>query len=149
MQLFQGKPIGAGDCIDPFDRRRITFLGTNDETPSLVLRPASAGASGADLVWSRNDGLRGESGHIWLASADCTPRVAVSGASTFVSFLGSRQHPVLAVDRGGWTVRDLVPAPVEPARVAALLGTPHGPGQPPPIADRAPRSAIGRPVGGQ
>src|SRR4051794_14274532 len=72
MQLFQGKTIGAGDCIDPFDRRRITFRDTNEESPSLVLRPASAGASGADLVWSRNDGLRGESGHIWLASADCS-----------------------------------------------------------------------------
>ena len=179
MQLFQGKTIGAGDCIDPFDRRRITFLGTNDESPSLVLRPASAGASGADLVWSRNDGLRGESGHIWLAGADCTatwhsrrlsfagrldldpdlfryagvnhavwlrdlasvvyvnnaggtyagrtftpggatPRVAVSGASAFVGFLGSRQHPVLAVYRGGaWTVRDLTPT-AGPQRLLAV-----------------------------
>jgi hypothetical protein len=169
MQLFQGKTIGAGDCIDPFDRRRITFRATNDESPSLVLRPASAGASGADLVWSRNDGLRGESGHIWLASADCTaawtsrqlsfagdvdldpdmfryagrnhvvwnrdfgsvvyvssaggaytgraftpggatPKVAASGTSRFVSYLGARQHPFAAVYRGGtWTVSDLTP----------------------------------------
>jgi hypothetical protein len=179
MQLFQGKTIGAGDCIDPFDRQRITFLGTNDESPSLVLRPASAGASGADLVWSRNDGLQGERGHIMLASADCTarwssrrlsfagridldpdlfryagvnhavwtrdlgsvvyvnnaggtyagrtftpggatPRVAVSGASGFVGFLGARQHPLLAVYRSGaWTVRDLTPT-AGPQRLVAL-----------------------------
>lgn len=107
MQLFQGKTIGAGDCIDPFDRRRITFLGTNDETPSLVLRPASAGASGADLVWSRNDGLRGESGHIWLASADCS----AAWRSRQLSFAGRNDlDPDLfryaGVDHAVWT-RDL------------------------------------------
>jgi hypothetical protein len=74
MQLFQGKTIGAGDCIDPINRQRISFNRGNDESPSLVLKPASAGASGADLVWSRNDGVQGLSGHIWLASADCTAR---------------------------------------------------------------------------
>jgi hypothetical protein len=74
MQLFQGKTIGAGDCIDPINRQRISFNRGNDESPSLVLKPASAGASGADLVWSRNDGAQGQSGHIWLASADCTAR---------------------------------------------------------------------------
>jgi hypothetical protein len=104
MQLFQGKTIGAGDCIDPFDRRRITFLNTNDEDPSLVLRPASAGASGADLVWSRNDGLQGLSGHIRLATADCTG----TWSSRRLSFAGALDlDPDLfryaGVDHVAWT----------------------------------------------
>ena len=57
--MFQSKAIGAGDCIDPIVRQQITINPTvDDEHPSIVLRPASAGASGADLFRSRNDGAQ-------------------------------------------------------------------------------------------
>ena len=73
VKLFQSKTIGAGDCIDPIIKQQITINPTvNDEHPSIVLRPASAGASGADLFWSRNDGAQGLSGHIRTGRADCT-----------------------------------------------------------------------------
>jgi hypothetical protein len=71
-KLFQSKTIGAGDCIDPIVKQRITINPTvTDEHPSIVLKPASAGASGADLFWSRNNGAQGTSGHIWRGSAGC------------------------------------------------------------------------------
>jgi hypothetical protein len=71
-KLFQSKTIGAGDCIDPIIRQQITINpAVTDERPSIVLKPASAGASGADLFWSRNDGAQGLSGHIWTGSAGC------------------------------------------------------------------------------
>jgi hypothetical protein len=71
-KLFQSKTIGAGDCIDPIYKQQITVNPTvTDEHPSIVLRPASAGASGADLFWSRNNGAQGTSGHIWRGSAGC------------------------------------------------------------------------------
>ncbi|HKE99410.1 MAG TPA: hypothetical protein VKG45_10825 [Actinomycetes bacterium] len=106
-QLFQGKTIGAGDCIDPINRQRITQRLTNDESPSLVLKPASAGASGADLVWSRNDGAQGLSGHIWLASAGCSAR----WTSRQLSFAGRLDlAPDLArtggVDHAAWSRDD-------------------------------------------
>ena len=73
QKLFQSKTIGAGDCIDPIVKQQITINPTvDDEHPSIVLKPASAGASEADLFWSRNDGAQGLSGHIWTGSADCT-----------------------------------------------------------------------------
>jgi hypothetical protein len=73
QKLFQSKTIGAGDCIDPIVKQQITINpAVDDEHPSIVLRPASAGASGADLFWSRNDGAQGLSGHIRTGSADCT-----------------------------------------------------------------------------
>jgi hypothetical protein len=70
-KLYQSKTIGAGDCIDPITRQQITFAG-NDEHPSIVLKPASAGASEADLFFARNDGAVGLAGHIRTGSADCT-----------------------------------------------------------------------------
>ena len=73
QKLFQSKTIGAGDCIDPIIKQQITINPTvDDEHPSIVLKPASAGGSGADLFWSRNNGAQGTSGHIWTGSADCT-----------------------------------------------------------------------------
>ena len=72
LKLFQSKTIGAGDCIDPITKQQITFNPSlDDERPSIVLKPASAGASGADLFFARTDGAQGTSGHIWRASADC------------------------------------------------------------------------------
>jgi hypothetical protein len=48
------------------------------------------------------------------------PRVAVSGASRFISFQGAHEHPVLALYRGGaWTVRDLTPT-AGPQRLLAV-----------------------------
>jgi hypothetical protein len=86
--LFQSKTIGAGDCIDPIVKEQITFAG-NDERPSIVLKPASAGASGADVFFSRNDGAQGLAGHIRAGSADC------SADWTFrrVSFAGYDLNP--------------------------------------------------------
>jgi hypothetical protein len=73
QKLFQSKTIGAGDCIDPIIKQQITINPTvDDEHPSIVLKPASAGGSGADLFWSRNDGAQGTSGHIRTGSADCS-----------------------------------------------------------------------------
>ncbi|HSO53419.1 MAG TPA: hypothetical protein VL330_11850 [Actinomycetes bacterium] len=167
--LFQSKTIGAGDCIDPIVKQQITLAG-NDERPSIVLKPASAGASGADLFFSRNDGAQGSSGHIRTGSADCTaswafrrlsfagdidlnpdafrsgpgnnhltfqrdgdnvvylnnasgayrgrqfvtpgvePRVATSLGVVFVAYKDFRQHPFVAIYRGGaWSGRDLTP----------------------------------------
>jgi hypothetical protein len=167
--LFQSKTIGAGDCIDPIVKEQITFAG-NDERPSIVLKPASAGASGADLFFSRNDGAQGQRGHIRTGSADCTgdwafrrlsfagqldlnpdafrsgvgnnhlafqrdgshivylnnssgsyrgrefvtpgvqPRVTTSQGVIFVAYKDFRQHPFVAVFRGGgWSGRDLTP----------------------------------------
>jgi hypothetical protein len=167
--LFQSKTIGAGDCIDPIVKQQITFAG-NDERPSIVLKPASAGASGADLFFSRNDGAQGTRGHIRTGSADCTaswafrrlsfagdidlnpdafrsgpgnnhltfqrdgdnivylnnasgayrgrqfvtpgvqPRVTTSQGVIFVAFKDFRQHPFVAIYRGGaWSGRDLTP----------------------------------------
>jgi hypothetical protein len=167
--LFQSKTIGAGDCIDPIIKEQITFAG-NDERPSIVLKPASAGASGADLFFSRNDGAQGLRGHIRTGSADCTgnwtfrrlsfagdvdlnpdafrsgagnnhlafqrdgshivylnnssgayrgrqfvtpgvlPRVTTSQGVIFVAYQDFRQHPFVAVYRGGtWSGRDLTP----------------------------------------
>ena len=72
QKLFQSKTIGAGDCIDPIVKQQITINpAVDDEHPSIVLKPASAGASGADLFWSRNNGAQGTSGHIWTGSAGC------------------------------------------------------------------------------
>src|SRR5918995_102718 len=167
--LFQSKTIGAGDCIDPIVKQQITFAG-NDERPSIVHKPASAGASGADLFFSRNDGAQGTRGHIRTGSADCTgswafrrlsfagdidlnpdafrsgpghnhltfprdgndvvylnnasggyrgrqfvtpgvqPRVATSLGVVFVAYKDFRQHPFVAIYRGGaWSGRDLTP----------------------------------------
>ena len=72
LKLFQSKTIGAGDCIDPITKQQITFnQSLDDERPSIVLKPASAGASGADLFFARTNGAQGTSAHIWRASADC------------------------------------------------------------------------------
>ena len=72
QKLFQSKTIGAGDCIDPIIKQQITINpAVDDEHPSIVLKPASAGASGADLFWSRNNGAQGTSGHVWTGSAGC------------------------------------------------------------------------------
>src|SRR5918994_1973590 len=164
-----GGALGAGDCIDPIVKQQITFTG-NDERPSIVLKPASAGASGADLFFSRNDGAQGTRGHIRTGSADCTgnwafrrlsfagdidlnpdafrsgpgnnhltfqrdgndvvylnnasggyrgrqfvtpgvePRVATSLGVVFVAYKDFRQHPFVAIYRGGaWSGRDLTP----------------------------------------
>ena len=72
LKLFQSKTIGAGDCIDPITKQQITFNPSlDDERPSIVLKPASAGASGADLFFARTNGAQGTSAHIWRASAEC------------------------------------------------------------------------------
>ena len=65
LKLFQSKTIGAGDCIDPITKQQITFNPSlDDERPSIVLKPASAGASGADLFFARTNGAQGTSAHI-------------------------------------------------------------------------------------
>jgi hypothetical protein len=72
LKLFQSKTIGAGDCIDPIVKQQITVnQSLNDERPSIVLEPASAGASGAELFFARTNGEVGTSGHIWRGAADC------------------------------------------------------------------------------
>jgi hypothetical protein len=82
LKLFQSKTIGAGDCIDPITKQQITFNPSlDDERPSIVLKPASAGASGADLFFARTNGAQGTSGHIWRASAGCDAHWAFSQLS--------------------------------------------------------------------
>jgi hypothetical protein len=72
LKLFQSKTIGAGDCIDPIVKQQITVNPSlDDERPSIVLEPASAGASGAELFYARTDGAAGTSGHIWRGAAGC------------------------------------------------------------------------------
>ena len=73
-ELFQAKTIGAGDCIDPLRRQRITSHPRDDSDPSIALVPATAGRSGARLTWSRNDSARGESGWIMFSRAACDAR---------------------------------------------------------------------------
>jgi len=73
--LFQAKTIGAGDCIDPIRRQRVTFTNRRtDVFPTLALVPRSAGRSGAVLAWASNDGALGEFSVIMFARADCTAR---------------------------------------------------------------------------
>jgi hypothetical protein len=72
LKLFQSKTIGAGDCIDPIVKQQITVNPSlDDERPSIVLKPASAGASGAELFFARTNGEAGTSGHIWRGAAGC------------------------------------------------------------------------------
>jgi hypothetical protein len=72
QKLFQSKTIGAGDCIDPIVKQQITINPSlDDERPSIVLKPASAGASGAELFFARTNGEAGTSGHIWRGAAGC------------------------------------------------------------------------------
>jgi hypothetical protein len=72
LKLFQSKTIGAGDCIDPIVKQQITVNPSlDDERPSIVLEPASAGASGAELFFARTNGAAGTSGHIWRGAAGC------------------------------------------------------------------------------
>jgi len=72
LKLFQSKTIGAGDCIDPIVKQQITVNASlDDERPSIVLKPASAGASGAELFFARTNGEAGTSGHIWRGAAGC------------------------------------------------------------------------------
>lgn len=72
FKLFESKTIGVGDCTDPIPNKQITFLaGWNDDHPTMVLRPATAGLSTAEVWWSRNDGARGETAHIYHGRLDC------------------------------------------------------------------------------
>jgi hypothetical protein len=72
VKLFQSKTIGAGDCIDPITKQQITINPSlDDQHPSIVLKPASAGASAAELFFHRTNGAQGTSGHIWRGSAGC------------------------------------------------------------------------------
>jgi hypothetical protein len=72
FKLFESKTIGVGDCTDPIPKKQITFLaGWNDDHPTMVLRPATAGLSTAEVWWSRNDGARGETAHIYHGRLDC------------------------------------------------------------------------------
>jgi hypothetical protein len=171
QKLFQSKTIGAGDCIDPIVKQQITINPSlDDERPSIVLKPASAGASGAELFFARTNGAQGTSGHIWRGAAGCDadwtfrqlsfagqvdlnpdasrsgvgnnhvtfqrdgshivylnnnsgtyrgrqfatpgvePRVTTSLGVVFVAFRDFRQHPFVAIFRGGaWSGRDLTP----------------------------------------
>ena len=72
FKLFEAKTIGAGDCTDPILRKQLSFLaGWNDDHPTIVLRPAAAGLSTAEVWWSRNDGARGETAHIYHGRLSC------------------------------------------------------------------------------
>jgi hypothetical protein len=72
FKLFESKTIGAGDCTDPILKKQLTFLaGWNDDHPTMVLHPATAGLSTAEMWWSRNDGARGETAHIYHGSLTC------------------------------------------------------------------------------
>jgi hypothetical protein len=72
FKLFESKTIGAGDCTDPILKHQLTFLaGWNDDHPTMVLRPAAAGLSTAEVWWSRNDGARGQTAHIYHGSLTC------------------------------------------------------------------------------
>ena len=73
QKLFQSKTIGAGDCIDPIVKQQITINPTvDDEHPSIVLRPASAGASGPTCSGHATTAPRGWRGTSGTGSADCT-----------------------------------------------------------------------------
>jgi len=103
--IFQAKTIGVGQCLSaPITRRQVTFLTRHDDSPTLVLVPAAAGASGAHIAWSRNDGARGESGWLMYGTADCT---AQWGSFQNLNAVGGNYEPDLTrlgtTDYLAWT----------------------------------------------
>jgi hypothetical protein len=132
--------VGAGDCIDPIVKQQITVNPSlDDQRPSIVLKPASAGASGAELSFAgqidlnpdasrsgvgnnhvtfQRDGshivyLNNSSGTYrgrQFATPGVEPRVTTSQGVVFVAFRDFRQHPFVAIFRSGaWSGRDLTP----------------------------------------
>jgi hypothetical protein len=87
FKLFESKTIGAGDTTDPILRKQLTFLaGWNDDHPTMVLRPATAGLSTAEVWWSRNDGARGETAHIYHGSLTSLGTWSSVGQVSYLGF---------------------------------------------------------------